>query len=103
MRFQVLLTMGQDCLSKEEVGGLLEQRFHVVTTSQDFLHSTKNFVKLARYYLGEEIMFCQYMTTWPRHIYRFKRQYKKAFEKDPLFGADLVNSIRKQVQVFLHS
>ena len=43
------------------------------------------------------------MVTWPRRIDRFKRQYYKAFEKDPLFGADLMDHIQKRVQVFLHS
>ena len=43
------------------------------------------------------------MGTWPRHIDRFKRQYDKAFARDPLFGADLMDRIHKRVQVFLHS
>ena len=43
------------------------------------------------------------MGTWPRHVDRFERQYDKAFTRDPLFGADLMNYIHKRVQVFLHS
>ena len=43
------------------------------------------------------------MGTWPRHIDRFERQYDKAFVKDPLSGADLMDRIHKRVQVFLHS
>ena len=43
------------------------------------------------------------MGTWTRHIYRLERQYEKAFAKDPLFGADLMDRIHKRVQVFLHS
>ena len=43
------------------------------------------------------------MGMWPRHIDRFERQYDKAFARDPLFGADLMDSIHKHVQVFLHS
>ena len=43
------------------------------------------------------------MGLWPRHIDRFKRQYDKAFVKDPLFGVELMDCIHKRVQVFLHS
>ena len=43
------------------------------------------------------------MGLWPRHIDRFERQYDKAFSRDPLFGADLMDRIHKRVQVFLHS
>ena len=43
------------------------------------------------------------MASWPRHIDRFERQYDKAFSRDPLFGADLMDQIHKRVQVFLHS
>ena len=38
-----------------------------------------------------------------RHIDRFERQYDKAFARDPLFGADLMDRIHKHMQVFLHS
>ena len=53
MRIQVLLLMGQDCLSKEEEGELLDHRVHIFTSTQDLRHSTRNFVKLVRNYLGE--------------------------------------------------
>ena len=43
------------------------------------------------------------MATWPYHIDLFERQYDKAFAKDPLFGADLIDRIHKRVQVFLQS
>ena len=43
------------------------------------------------------------MGTWPRHIDRLERQYDKAFARDPLFGADLMDNIHKRMQVFLHS
>ena len=43
------------------------------------------------------------MTTWLRNIDRFERKYDKAFEKYPLFRADLIEKIQKHVQVFLHS
>ena len=43
------------------------------------------------------------MESWPRHIDRFERQYDKAFYRDLLFGADLMDWIHKRVQVFLHS
>ena len=34
---------------------------------------------------------------------RFEWKYDKAFVKDPLFGADLIDRIHKREQVFLHS
>ena len=63
----------------------------------------RNFVKLAGDYLGEESPIYFSMGTWPRYIDYFERQYDKAFAKDPLFGADLMDQIHKYVQVFLHS
>ena len=54
-------------------------------------------------YLGEEIPICLSMGTWLSHIARFKRQYDKAFVRDPIFGADLMDRIQKRVRVFLHS
>ena len=64
---------------------------------------TRNFVKLAGDYLGEESPICLLMGSWTRHIDRFERQYGKAFARDSLFGADLMDRIHKLVQVFLHS
>ena len=86
--------MGQDHLSKEEAGELLDQRVHVLTFTQELRHSTRNFVKLVGDYLGG---------TWPLHIDRFERQYGKAFARDPLFGDNLMDWIHKIVQVLLHS
>ena len=43
------------------------------------------------------------MALWPRHIDRFEQQYDKAFSRDPLFGADLMDRIHKRVQLLLHS
>ena len=95
--------MGQDCLSKEEATELLDQRVHVLTSTQELRHLTRNFVRLAGYYLGEGSPVCIMMASWPRHIDRFERQYDKAFSWDPLFGADLMDRIHKRMQVFLHS
>ena len=53
MRIQVLLSMGQDCLSKEEEGELLDHRVHVLTSTQELRHSTRNLFKLVGNYLGE--------------------------------------------------
>ena len=47
MRIQVLLSMGKDFLFKEEATELLYQRVHVLTSTQELRHSTRNFVKLA--------------------------------------------------------
>ena len=82
---------------------LLDQSFHVLTSTQELCHSTRNFVKLAEDYLAEEIPICLSMGSWPHHIDRFERQYYKAFARDPIFGADLMDRIHKHVQVFLHS
>ena len=60
-------------------------------------------MKLAGGYLGEESPIFLLMGTWRRHIDRFDWQFDKAFAKDPLFGADLMDRIHKSVQVFFHS
>ena len=103
MRIQVLLSMGQDRLSKEEATELMDQRFHVLTSTQELHHLMRNFVKIVRDYLGELSPVCISMASWPRHIDRFERQYYKAFARDPLFGAYFMGMIHKRVQVFLHS
>ena len=102
MRIQVLLSMGQDRLSKEEATELLDQRVHMLTSTQELLYLMRNFVKLAGDYLGEGSPVCVSMAWWSRHIDRFEPQYDKAFARDPLFGADLMDHIHKLVQVFLH-
>ena len=83
MRIQVLLSMGQDRLSKEEADDLLDQRVHVLTSNQELHHSTRNFVKLVGGYLGDLSPICLLMALWPRHIDRFKWQYDKAFANRP--------------------
>ena len=103
MLIQVLLFMVQDRLSKEEATELLDQRVHVLTSTQELRHSTRNFVKLAGDYVGEGSHVCVLMASCPRHIDRFNRQYDKAFARGPLFGADLIDCIHKRVQVFLNS
>ena len=64
--------MGQDYLSKEEVGKLLVQRVHALASTQELMQSTRNFFKLVGDYLGEKIPIFLSMGTWPRHIYRFE-------------------------------
>ena len=103
MRIQALLSMGQDRLSKEVVGELLDQRVHVLTSTQDLHHLTQNFVNLAGDYLGDDSPICLSMGMWLRYIDRFDRKYNKTFAKDSLFGEDLMDRIHKRVQVFLHS
>ena len=103
MSIQVILSMGQDPLSKEEATELLDQKVHVLTLTQELRHLMQNFVRLAGDYLGEGSPVCIMMASWPRHIDCFERQYDKAFYRDPLFGADLMDRIHKRVQVFLHS
>ena len=82
---------------------LLNQRVHILASTQELSNSTRSFVKILGDYLGEEIPIYLSMGTWPCHIYRFERKYKKAFAKDPLFGEDFMDIIHKHVQVFLHS
>ena len=53
--------------------------------------------------MGEKRLICLSMGSWPHYIDRFDRQYDKAFARDPIFGADLMDRIHKRVQVFLHS
>ena len=60
-------------------------------------------MKLAGDYLGEESSIYLSMGTWPRQIDRFERQFDKAFARDSLFEADLMDWIHKRVQVFLNS
>ena len=102
MRIQVLLYMGQDRLSKEEATELLDQRVHVLTSTQEQRLLTRNFVSLPGDYLGEGSPVCVMMALWPRHIDRFERQYNKDFARDLLFGADLMDQINKYVHVFLY-
>ena len=102
MRVQVLLTMGQDRLSKDKAGELLDQHVHVVKTNQELCHSTRNFVQITKDYLGAEGPLSRAMATWPLHIDRLGRQYDKSFAGHRIFGADIVDWIHKQLQVFLH-
>ena len=95
--------MFQDQISKEESGDILDQRVHVVTTNQELRHSTRKVVRLTGDYLGPDGPPIQAMGTWYRHIYRFKRQFDKAFARNRLFEAKIVDRIHKRVQVFLQS
>ena len=103
MRIQFLLSIGQYRLSKEEATELLDQRVHMLTSTQELHHSAQNFVRFAGDYLVEGSHVCIMMALWLRHIDRFGRQYDKAFYRNPQFGADLMDRIHKRVQVFLHS
>ena len=82
---------------------MLDQRVHVVASTQDISHSTRNFSKIAGEYLGEERPLCLSMGTWLRHIDHFERKYDRAFAEDSLFGVDFMDRIHKRVQVSLHS
>ena len=46
IRIQVLLSIGQDLLSKKEVGKLLDKRVHILASTQDLRNSTGKYVKL---------------------------------------------------------
>ena len=58
MRTQVLMSMGQDRLSEEEAGEILDQKVHILTSTQELRHSTRKFVRLAGVYLEEESPIC---------------------------------------------
>ena len=73
MRIEVLLLMVQYFLSKENMGKLMDQRVHILASTQDLRHSTRNFVKLAGDYLSEESPIFLSMGTWPRRIDRFEQ------------------------------
>ena len=74
MKVQVIIAMGQDRLSKDKSGELLDQCVYVVAMTQDPRHSTRKYVRLTRDYLGTEGPLLRVMATWPSHIDRFKRQ-----------------------------
>ena len=47
--------MGQDRLSTEEAGDLLDQKLHVVAMTQELLHITQKFMRMTGDYLGMEV------------------------------------------------
>ena len=59
-------------------------------------------MKLTGDYLGEYILLCRSIETWPCHIDRFTHYYDKELVKYPLFGVELINRVHYRVQVFLH-
>ena len=72
-KIQIILAMLQDIMSKEEAGELLDQRVHIVTSTQEVRNYSKHFVKIVGDYLGGECPFCLSMETWTHHIDRFER------------------------------
>ena len=103
MLIQVLVAMGQDRLFKEDAGEMLDQRVHMVTTTQDIRHSIRNFLSVDGNYLRDEGTLIRAMATRKCYIDRFEQQYDKVFTGNPFFSTYLVNHIHKQVQGFLHS
>ena len=59
-----MLEMGQDRLSKEEAGDFLEQWSHVINTTQEIKHITRNFLRVAGDYLGAKGNLSQAIHTW---------------------------------------
>ena len=68
MRVQVLLIMVQYGIYKYEVGKLLNQHIHVVATTKELCHSTRNFLRLNRDYLETEGPILREMVTYLCHI-----------------------------------
>ena len=75
----------------------------MVTTTQELHHSTRNFLRVTRGYLGDEGPLIRDMIKWMQHIDRFDRKCNKALAVNPFFVADIINRTQKRVQVFLHS
>ena len=48
-------------IKRTEAGKLLDQRVHVLTSTKELQHLTRNFVKLSRDYLVEESPICLFM------------------------------------------
>ena len=103
MRVQVLITMGQDWISREETRYILDQWIYVVTMTQELCDKTKNFVQLLGEYIRKDGPLSQEMATWPHHIDRFKRKYGKVFAGNCLFVSGILDRIHNSVQVFIHS
>ena len=63
MRVQVLIAMGQDQLSKDELGNLLDQRVHMVATTQELRLIPRNSMRLTGDYLGTKGPLSRAMST----------------------------------------
>ena len=63
MQVQVLLSMRQDRLSKEKSRELLYQWVHLIATTQELRHSTRNIFRLAGDYLVIDGTLLQEMET----------------------------------------
>ena len=85
------------------MGDLLDQRFHVFTSTQELLHWNAKIREASRGLPGRGEPNIFFTGKWPPHVDRFEKQYDKAFVRYPLFGADLMDRIHKRVQFFLHS
>ena len=94
--------MVQEGLYNEEDGEFLDQRLHMITTTEELQHRTRKFMRMVGDYLVSEGPLIRAMATWTCHINRFERQYDKAFSGNPFFGAYLINRIHKPVKVFLY-
>ena len=55
--------MGKDRISKDEAGDLLDQRVHMVTTTCEIRHITRNFVRLNGDYFRTEGPLSRAMAT----------------------------------------
>ena len=93
--------MGQDLLPKEDYGEFLDQRVHVVTTTQELWNRTRNSVRFFGDYLINKGPINWAMATWIWNIDRFEWKYDKAFAGINFFGMYIIDRIKKTVQVFL--
>ena len=74
---------------KKETGELLDQRVHVVTTTQEIHHRTRNFVYLPGDYLGDEGPLSQAMAIWSHgHVTltASSGNTKRPLQETPFFG-----------------
>ena len=75
----------------------------MVTTTQELWNITRNILQVSGYYLSDDGPLIWAIATWPRNIDLFGWQYDRVFSWNCIFGANLVDSIHKRVQVFLHN
>ena len=75
----------------------------MVAKTQELCHSARNSVRVVEDSLGYEGSLIHTMAMWLCHIDRFEWQYDMAFSGNRIFGAYLMDHIRRCVQIFLHS
>ena len=89
-------------LSKEETRELLEKQVHMVTTTQELQHTTRNFLRVVGDYLVPEGTLIRAIATCPCHIKCFEHKHDKDLAGNNIFSTDIIDIMNKWVQVLLH-